>query len=64
MADAFGGGKKHYEIWWGDLHHLADVLPESVDLTAIDLFGKENRVLMTDAIHRRKIETGGEVFIP
>ncbi|GAB7016410.1 50S ribosomal protein L11 methyltransferase [Methanogenium cariaci] len=63
VADAFGDGK-HYEVWWGDLHQLADVLPKSVDLTVIDLFGKEDRALMADTLHRWKRETGGEVFIP
>ena len=63
VADAFGDGK-HYEVWWGDLHTLTKVLPKRVDLTVIDLFGKENRVRMADAIHRWKRETGGEVFIP
>ncbi|WP_062399591.1 hypothetical protein [Methanogenium cariaci] len=65
VADAFGGDGKHYEVWWGgDLHQLADVLPKSVDLTVIDLFGKEDRALMADTLHRWKRETGGEVFIP
>ena len=63
VADAFGDGN-HYEVWWGDLHCLGDVLPERVDLTAIDLFGKEDRVKMADAVRWWKKEIGGEVFIP
>jgi hypothetical protein len=63
VADAFGDGT-HYEVWWGDLRCLATVLPERVDLTAIDLFGKENRHRMADVVRRWKKEIGGEVFIP
>lgn len=63
VADASGDGK-HYEVWWGDLNRLADVLPKHVDLTVIDLFGKENRARMADAVHQWKKQIGGEVFIP
>ncbi|WAI00168.1 hypothetical protein [Methanogenium organophilum] len=62
-ADAFGDGK-HYEVWWGDMNRLTDVLPKRVDLTVIDLFGKDNRVRMAAAIRQWKKQTGGEVFIP
>ncbi|WFN34225.1 hypothetical protein L1S32_10315 [Methanogenium sp. S4BF] len=63
VADAFGDGT-HYEVWWGDLHRLFAVLPEKVDLTVIDLFGKENRARMADVVRQWKNEIGGEVFIP
>ena len=58
------GDDRHYEVWWGDLTRLADVLPETVDLTVIDLFGKKNRVRMADTLRHWKSMIGGEVFIP
>lgn len=63
VADAAGDGT-HFEVWWGDLHRLAAVLPENVDLTVIDLFGKENRAHMADVVRLWKNAIGGEVFIP
>lgn len=63
VADAYGEGK-HYEVWWGDMNRLSDVLPKRVDLTVIDLFGKENRVRMAAAVQQWKKTVGGEVFIP
>ena len=63
VADAFGEGK-HYEVWWGDLYRLADVLPKCVDLTVIDLFGKENRIRMAGVVQQWKKQISGEVFIP
>lgn len=63
VADAWGDNR-HYEVWWGDLNSLADVLPETVDLTVIDLFEKKNRVRMAEVLRQWKRTTGGEVFIP
>ena len=63
VADAFGDDT-HYEVWWGDMNRLGTVLPDKVCLTAIDLFGKENRHRMAGIVRQWKNGIGGEVFIP
>lgn len=57
-------GDQQIDVYQGDMFSLVDVLPETVDLTVIDLFGKDNREKMDTTVSRWKELVGGEIFIP
>jgi hypothetical protein len=58
------GGSQHIEVYQGDFRHLPAVLPAKADLTAIDLFEKDQRVRVKSVLEEWKQRVGGEVFIP
>lgn len=58
------GGDQYYEVYQGDCHLLYTVLPDRVDLAAIDLFEKNVEGKMQHEIEEWQKHVGGEVFIP
>jgi hypothetical protein len=58
------GGSQHIEVYQGDFRQLPAVLPRQVDLTAIDLFEKDQAARVRSVLEEWKQLAGGEVFIP
>ena len=57
-------GRQSIEVYQGDLADLYHVLPEVPVLTALDLFNKEDIVLMQRITALYREHVSGEVFIP
>lgn len=51
-------------VYQGDLRCLPTVLPPEIDLTALDLFGKEDSARVARIAHAWQTRVGGGIFIP
>ncbi|QYZ79419.1 hypothetical protein E2N92_08235 [Methanofollis formosanus] len=62
---AEGLGEQHIAVYQGDFARLPAVLPAAPrSLTALDIFGKEEREAQTATLDRWKRAGGGKAFIP
>lgn len=63
IADTTGGSKS-FEIYCGSYEDLHTVLPEKIDLSVLDPFGKKDRGQMGQIVSEWNKSVGGEIFIP
>jgi hypothetical protein len=57
-------GEQVIEVYQGDFRQLHKVLPAGTELTAIDLFDKQNKEKIQRIQQEWREKVGGEVFIP
>lgn len=61
---AVAEGARDIRVYHGDLRLLPPLLPDTVDLTAIDLFEKDDREKLKEITRFWIAAVGGDVFIP
>jgi len=63
VADTTGGSTS-FEIYCGSYEALHRVLPENIDLSVLDPFGKKDRAHLRQMVSEWNKNVGGEIFIP